>query len=187
MNQHFSIFSVFLSFLVSKTFFFCVTLVGDCQAMPTPRIKKKGRGAVAMTWLSNGERPRRTHRHLPVPSSMAQTAKKKTHRQGSCPPAIRSDTNSLDHISLPHHPDYSYFVAVSLCALCSVTGGQGPCRCVCFLFCGLRQRGRHRQMTMCAPWAFTVGQPSHRHGSSSLFFYSWCRRRLEISYQSDTK
>ena len=69
-----------------------------------------------MTWLSNGEGPRRRHRHLPVPSGLAQTAKQ-THRQGSCPPvtehrahsdtAVRS-TNSLDDVAKKYGPDYSY-------------------------------------------------------------------------------
>ena len=67
-----------------------------------------------MTWLSNGEGPRRTHHHLPVPSCLAQTAKQ-THRQGSSPPvteyrahsdtAVRS-TNSLDDVAMKNMSDF---------------------------------------------------------------------------------
>ena len=45
--------------------------------MRNPRAKETGRGAVAMTWLSDGEHRRRTHGRLPMPSSLAQNTKKK--------------------------------------------------------------------------------------------------------------
>ena len=57
----------------------------------------------------------------------------------------------------------------------------------CFFFCVLRQRGRHRQTAMCAPSVFTIGQPSHGHGSSSCFFCSRVSHGLAFSYESDTK
>ena len=57
-------------------FIFRVTFKGNYRTMPTTGAKKKRRGSVALTGLSDGEHPRRT-RHRLLMFSLAQTTKKK--------------------------------------------------------------------------------------------------------------
>ena len=62
---------------------------GKCETIPTTRGKRKRRGSVAVTGLSNGVLQRRTRRRLLVPFSPARTAEKA--RQPGYRPQKNSD------------------------------------------------------------------------------------------------